>query len=359
MPNPDQIATVIAGGMQYQYWQTIEVEREFGKAYDYARVSVAEIGSPTTGWLTLRLAPGVQAQVLLAGRLVINGTVTIRQAAYDPNKHAVEITICVLCKPGQYKGFTLQQIGAAVAGTVGVGFTVLPAPGSDFPFARVSESPGQTCFSFIEGLCRMRNMHLISDGQGTLIATRGSPGNVIASLIEGVNIKSARLIMRDDNAVKQVVTYGMTPGGSSTGMGGDGTRDIQATANNPQYSGQGILKSVSPHPGFVNEMQMHSNHEVNFTVTTQLTLEVVVFGWLLDDGSLWIEHLNAKELVSVYSPMLFPQDGMSLPLRRVVHRQSSEEGTTTLLEMCLPNGLGTEAQIDTAQTPIPDAAMPG
>jgi len=369
MPSPDQIATVVANGLTYQYWQTIEVEREFGTPYDFARVALADIGTPGVGWSTQRLAPCNPAAAYLDGTLVINGTVTIRQVAYDANKHGVEITISsktlnlnkstVLCKPGQYRHFTLQQIGSAVAGTVGVGFTVLPAPGSDFPFARISESPGQTLFSFIEGLCRMRDMHLISDGQGTLIAQRGQ-GSGGTPLVEGQNIKSARLVMRDDNAVKQVETDGMTPGGSSTDRGGDGTRDVSATANNPNYNGQGILKVVAPYPGFVNEMQMHSNHVVAHTVTTQLTCEIVVYGWHLNDGSLWFFHLG--EAFPIFSPMLFPDDGETLYLRRVVHRQSSEEGTTTLLEFCLPNGLSVAAQIQTgagAQTPIPDPAMPG
>jgi hypothetical protein len=62
--------------------------------------------------------------------------------------------------------------------------------------------------------------------------------------------------------------------------------------------------------------------------------------------------------------MLFPTNGMSLPIKRVVHRQSSEEGTTTLVGLCLPNGLGFDEQVQTANTgptgtPIPDPAQPG
>ena len=77
MPNPTEIATVIAGGQVLQFWQTVEVEREFSHAVVFARVAVAEIGSPARGWLTQRLAPGTPAQVLLGGRQVVNGAVTI------------------------------------------------------------------------------------------------------------------------------------------------------------------------------------------------------------------------------------------------------------------------------------------
>jgi hypothetical protein len=82
----------------------------------------------------------------------------------------------------------------------------------------------------------------------------------------------------------------------------------------------------------------------------------------LPDGSLWIEHIGTGELITVYSPMLFPSNGMSLPIKQVVHRQSSEEGTTTLLGLCLPNGLGQVEQVktgDVPSVPVPDPAMPG
>ncbi len=370
MPSPTEIATVIAGGQVLQFWQTVEVEREFSHAVVIARVAVAEIGDASHGWLTQRLAPGAPAQVLLGGRQVVNGAVTVRQAAYDANKHAVEITIAdhtinlrgtVDCNPGQYVNYTLQQIGSAVAGAVGVNFSVIgDPPGADMPFARVSEHPGEKRFDFIERLSRMRNVHLLSDGNGTLQAMRGCSGNIAATLTEGVNIESARLVMRDDDAYNQVATLGSLPGGSSTGAAGDATRDIKATAKNPDYTGAPNLTVLAPQPGTVAEMAMHSNHEVNLTVTTQLDCEIVTPGWFLPDGSLWIEHIGTRELITVYSPMLFPSNGMSLPLKRVVHRQSSEEGTTTLLGLCLPNGLGQEEQVDAVPSvPVPNPAMPG
>jgi prophage tail gpP-like protein len=373
MPNPNEYATVIAGGLVYQYWQTVEVEREYGHGLDLARVAVAEIGSPTTGWITQRLAPGDPAQVLLGDRLVINGKVTIRQAAYDANKHAVEITVTspvlslikatVNANPGQYLNSTLQQIASAVAGAVGVNFSIVGSPsGANLPFARVSEHPGETRFDFIERLCRMRNIHLLSDGQGTLLGTRGGSGNIAATLTEGVNIESARLVMRDDNAVNQITTIGSLPGGSSTGAAGDATRDIKATATNPNYTGPETMTVAAPQPGTAAEMAMHSNHEVNLTVTTQLDCEIVTPGWFLPDGSLWMDHLGTGEDIMIYSPMLFPSNGMALRLKRVVHRQSSEEGTTTLLGLCLPNGLGSPEQVNASGppgTPVPDPAQPG
>ena len=159
MPSPDQFATVIAGGLVYQYWQTVEVEREYGKTLDFARVAVAEIGSPTTGWITQRLAPGDPAQVMLGGRLVINGKVTIRQAAYDANKHAVEITVTspvlsltkatVSANPGRKReGNRLRSAGGAVPASL-----VLPP---------VASSKAVRLWIFVSQVChavRMSRQH--------------------------------------------------------------------------------------------------------------------------------------------------------------------------------------------------------
>ena len=372
MPNPNEIATVIAGGQVLQFWQTVEVEREFSQPVVYARVAVAEIGNPSQGWLTQRLAPGVPAQVLLGGRQVLNGAVIVRQAAYDANKHAVEITIAdhsinlrgtVDGNPGQYINSTITQIASAVAGAVGVNFSLIGSPsGANLPFARVSEHPSEKRFDLIERLCRMRNLHLLSDGKGAMQAMRGGSGRIAATLTEGVNIESARLVMRDDDAYNQIATLGSLPGGSSTGAAGDATRDIKATAKNPDYSGAPNLTVLAPQPGTAAEMAMHTDREVSETITTQLDCEIVTPGWFLADGSLWIEHIGTGELITVYSPMLFPSNGMSLSLKRVVHRQSSEQGTTTLLGLCLPNGLGQAEQVKTADVPsvpVADPAMPG
>ena len=45
------------------------------------------------------------------------------------------------------------------------------------------------------------------------------------------------------------------------------------------------------------------------------------------------------------SPMLVPVNPFNLLLRGVKHMQSSENGSTTELNLCIPNGLGDDRQI--------------
>jgi hypothetical protein len=149
----------------------------------------------------------------LAGQKVLDGKVYMRQAGYAEREHSVQIGIVsyvqsvvsstVDGKPGQYINQTLQQIGSAVFGKVGIGFSLdgMP-PGADKIFPRVSEAIGESRHAFIENLCRMRNIHLIDGGNNNVIGFRGSKGGGLV-LKEGYNILHARIIFADDDFAQE------------------------------------------------------------------------------------------------------------------------------------------------------------
>ena len=365
MPNPKEIASVSANGQSYDIWQSIEISRDVGMGVSLMRLAVAEnvptngsasarFGEPGPGWPALRLAPGMPAQGYLGGVLAISGYVTVRQAFCNAAMHGVEITVTshtqdvvsstVDASPGQYIGYTLQQIANAVAGKVGVNFAILASPaGADKPFSRVSEHFGETRFAFIERLCRMRNLHLSDDENGNLLAFRGGGSSGVAQLIEGQNILSARIVMQDTDTVNQATVSGENVAGSASGVWGDAARDPSATAFNPNFSRYRPLSIQAEQPGDAQDMAMRANLEIATDLSTMVDLEVVVPGWFMDDGSLWITHV--RDSLTVYSPMLVPNDSITLSLKGVSHRQSDDEGTVTALRLCLPNALGNDAQV--------------
>src|ERR1017187_7147111 len=94
MPNPTEICVVTALGQRYDTWETVEVHRDVDSAIiDHAMLTVAEISRGATSLAALKLKPGDNAQIYLAGQKVIDGLVYLRQAAYDSNTHAVQIGI--------------------------------------------------------------------------------------------------------------------------------------------------------------------------------------------------------------------------------------------------------------------------
>jgi prophage tail gpP-like protein len=348
MATPQEICTVTANGVQYNSWETVEVHKSASDVIDHCMFTVSEPSTGGSGLAALKLAPGDAATVTLGGAKAITGNVYLRQAAADDKTHAVQIGIAskshiilrtsVDGKPGQYLNQNIQQIGSACFGKVGVNFNVVGAPsGANTPFARISETIGQTRFSFIENLCRLRNLHLIDDGQGGISAFRSSQGKV-APLQEGVNILKSRLLLKADeyvenlNGLAQIYKQG-APGAQVSAT---------ATVSNPVGAATGgNFNFPIENAGDQATVQMRVNHQADHVNYQTVDGVITVQGWFLSAGDLWMNHVPAD--VTVMSPLLIPGGSMSFIIKEVIHRQSSAEGTTTDILITNENGLGAEA----------------
>jgi prophage tail gpP-like protein len=352
MPNPTEIATIVAGGKVYSHWQSVEVERIYGQAVSHFRFVTAEPGPTGDGWGELQLMPGIPAQVYLAGQLALTGVVQIRQAAYDAVSHSVEIIVAsytgglpassVDGAPGQYLNSTLQQIAPAVCGPVGVAVKFVGnAPGANKPFERVSEHIGETRFAFLERLARMRDLHICDDETGALVFARGAADGPGATLVEGKNILKARMLLDQQWTVKEITAILQQFGNDR--HWGDDARDISATVDNAAATNNWTMKFLGQEQGDAQDAQMLATHEKSLNDLTTCEAVITVQGWLMDDGSLWINNL--RKSVTIDSPMLVPVNPFNLLLRGVKHMQSNENGSTTELTLCIPNGLGDDRQI--------------
>jgi prophage tail gpP-like protein len=361
MPNPQEIATVVANGLVYAGWTSVQIERRFPDSISHMRLEIAEQSAGRAAGGARPLAVRDLAQGLLGGRQVINGKVTLRQVSYDKGQHTVLIvvsskTFVMNCStvdgtPGFYQNYTLQQIGEAVAGKVGVGFQIMGAPpGADKIFPRVSEHIGETRFNFLSRLAGQRNLYLRDDGNGTIVCTRGV-GGIVATLNEGGpnrNIKSASLTLNDLEFGNPLRTVGDNIAGSSTGIFDDNAaRDVSATSTSPNVPADRPQTVTMPQPGDNQDAMMYVARVAAFNIATYLNGQIIVPGWFLDNGDLWIEHIG--DLVSINSPMLVPSGPIALAIKGVIHRQDSENGTETVIEVCDPQSLGATAVQSTGE----------
>ena len=351
MSNPQEICVVTAGGSRYDIWEIVEVHRSsLSETVNHAMLTVSEISTGGASFSDIKLSPGDQASITLGGVKVIDGVVYLRQAAYDDKSHAVQIGIAskseailrttVDVKPGQYTNQTIQQIGSSCFGKVGVGFNVKGSPpGADMIFKRVSEQLGETRHNFIERLCRLRNLHLIDDGQGSVSAFRGPQGRS-SQLVEGENILRARLLLSFNEMVTDVKGISQNSNPDS----GPGGAQIKADASVPSPLGgntpSGTYKFGAEDAGSQPELQMRVNHQVDHIAATTVDGMITVQGWFRPEGDLWFNHV--LDWINVYSPMLIPQKSMDFAIKEVIHRQSSQEGTTTDILITNSAGLGSQ-----------------
>jgi prophage tail gpP-like protein len=360
MPNPAEVATVVANGLQYEGWEQIEIERKFHQTVSYMRLQVAEQSSgKAAGGETQELMPWDSAIGYLGGSPVITGQVCIRRAQYDKSSHLVLIVIAsktmnlttstVDGNPGFYEGYNYQQIAEAITFAVGVGFQLIGAPaGADKIFPRVSEHIGETRFQFVSRLASARNLYLRDDGHGTLLASRGT-GDVCATLIEGINIEAAELTLRINELSGPIRTRGGNIAGSLTTIS-----DIVARASGAAIVAAGVPGYVPetvqlPQPDDSMGAAMLAARVAAWNLAQWIQGVITVPGWFLDDGTLWIDHVG--DLIVIQSPMLIRGGTITLAIEGVVHRQNNQDGTQTLINVCDPGSLGGPDQITTIPTP--------
>ena len=227
-------------------------------------------------------------------------------------------------------------------GKVGVNVNVDSASGADLPFERVSEHVGETRYQFIERLAKMRNLHMVDDQNGALNLIRGETAGS-TTLVEGQNILKGRILIRNSLAVSLVDMQCQNFGNNQ--HNGPDAAQINVQVPNSNYTGSYRPYTVMAEmPTNQAGCQMRANHEINLNDQQICEALITVQGWLMDDGTLWINHL--REAVTINSPMLVPSNPFTLLLRGVKHMQNSEEGTTTELNLCIPRGIGSGLMVN-------------
>ena len=99
---------------------------------------------------------------------------------------------------------------------------------------------------------------------------------------------------------------------------------------------------------------MITDHEAAWAAYQTVDGDITVQGWMLGDGSLWFNHW--REMVTVNSPMLLPENSMQFMIKSVIHKQNSEDGTTTDVLLCRRDSIGSGGG-DPLQAPA--ASAPG
>jgi len=353
--NPNEIATLVIGGMYYSDWETVWVQHRWHDPYDPFRFTCAE-RDPIPGlWSRLQFKPPDSCVIYLAGRLAMTGFIMVRQVAYEANSHGISLqglgkghqltgsTLPDDSDGGNYSGDLISIVTQVLAPTsVRLGEIIGNIDGTPFKPA-VHPNQGETKWAFLERLARDRNVDLSNNKNGDLVLVGPHGPRVSAVLIEGENIYSAQVVINGETAYSYVLVTGQRQPDDQTN--GPAASEMRSKAIPP-----GTLPENRPllvpieHPVWTqHEVDLRAAKEARWS-SVKIEADVVVYGWLDPSGNLW----QVGTEVEFDSPMV--PISQPLTIETATFTQDSNGGTRTSLHLIEPwrnnvsGGLATDAQ---------------
>ena len=347
-----ELAVLTVNGEKYEDWESVLVKHALREQPPYHFRFTCSEGMPLAkNWAKMRVRPGDQCTVTLAGQLAISGTVDTRQVVYDARKHHIEIqgaaltltaSTSVVTKTGEFNNNTFEQIARSVLGKLKINFTVEGGALPQVKIPRASVTPGISVYDFLDDLGKHVQaasgfgISFTSNEKGDFVVIAGHEGQGGDAVIEGQNILEARSIIYNANAVTSAPGLGQRPGDNKTNM----AKAAQPIVGNlfkglaPGNALSAVI--VAEGPAWTTDvLKSRAKAEQGWLADDQITVFATVYGWLRPSGGLW----KRAQKVSVTSPMLI-MSNEQLYAKSVTFTQDNTSGTRTVLELCNELALG-------------------
>jgi prophage tail gpP-like protein len=336
------VITVDGVGGEYQDWESVFVQLRYHHAWDYCRfTSVERREDKVMNWQLQQLIPCVGITVNLANQLAFTGTIVERQISYDPNNHGIQLLAknqtmwgyksSVNTKTSSFDNMPFIEIANQVlAPYLGQAGIVTKGTLNSIPFDKVQCQVGESCWDFLERLARPRGIVMGSDRYGNYVFIGTRLEKPVATLQEGVNIKSLNATINIDD---QFVIYRAV---GQSAAGSNGVNPVDAGQQEAEVGGSGckisLLTVAAEQPVKPGELQDRANNEKKWREGAKITATAVVYGWRNpDDGLLW----NVGDKVTINSPMI-PMINEPMSIQRVTFEQDRQGGTRTTLDLVMP-----------------------
>jgi prophage tail gpP-like protein len=334
--NPDEVATLTVNGTPYRDWTAVTVTDDLESTPPTFAFECTEFSPLPVSFSSMQIAPGDECTISLGGAPMMTGYVKERHVGYAGKEHSILITgasrvdnlVRTSILPttnGVYDNMTLEQIARKAAGNHGVNVKTIGNIPTDI-FKEVEHNPGEITFSFIEKLCRMRNVVLAGDPQGNLLLIGEHDGTTVGQLIEGKNILRASCLITDQNIMQRYSTSGAQAGHDD--LYGDkankGVREAQGKSAKPIFFHTFAETATSSD----TELQYRVDNLKRVFEYSEIVAAITVQGWLKAKGG---DPWRIREMYYVKSPMLILDQTLSC--KKVVYDQRDGAGTTTTLTM--------------------------
>ena len=335
-PNPDEVATIIAGGRKFDDWTSVRVVHAYAEAWPHFTFTAVERDKPPDNWGALQFKPGDECAIYLGGILAITGMVTVRQVAYDGQSHGVQIMgkgrswhaarSSIIDEHGSFDDQTFEQAARQVIAPFGVGVKTVGKLDAT-PFFRLQIEPGEKLWDFLERIARPRGVVMGSDHLGNFLLIGEHDIDLEDRLVEGDNIKLCQCVISIEAAHSEYLVRGQTAA-SDDQHGAAASQQEGRVAGTAKYYSPLLTPAEQPVRSQA-ETQDRARNESIWHEGAVGQANITVQGWKRRNQDLW----RAGSSAHVYSPMALLDEAMTF--QTVTFSQDSGGGTVTTLE-CVP-----------------------
>lgn len=314
---PKNLLTLTVAGQKFTDWTEWSIERAIDRCVSGFDIAVTERAVGQIPWALLPFAPCTLA---LNGKLAMTGYIDSYLPHGDARSHSVKIAgrskTCDLVdcsidiKGGQFTGYTLDKIARAVCALFKIDVVVQTDMGDEFDDVQLYRH--ETCFTFLERLCRLRGVLACDDEHGNLVLTNAGATRSSGSIQEGPGPNGPK------NVIANVAAYSGTLTGAHryskyTVLGqhavddewdGPDATEIEGTATDPgvpRYRPHVMVGETQLTPDIAKRRALW---QARYNAARGSEATVTIPGWHQPDGSLWREN----QIVPVHMPRFLKLD---------------------------------------------------
>ena len=333
--------TLRVTGQILEGWTTVSVSRKLDALAGSFSFGFAEI-SPSDP-VARAIKRGTLASVYLDENLILKGAIGELNTSYDGTSASVTaagrdlsgdlVDSSAIAEPGEWNGATLSTIATQLLAP----FPLIrwradisdPAAGVVRSF---SLNTGETVFSALDTLARMRGLLVNSDGAGGVYMRRVGALRAPVTIARGSSILSASLRDSDSARFSKYIAHGQGGGLADWDAGGTPGQSVRAEADDPGIGRDRPLIIIAETGATVPELLARVNFEASSRAAKSRRVSYTIPGWTLS-GHLW----TPGEIVPVYDPALAIGTSTGSPvdmvLSSVKFSASASEGRRASLEL--------------------------
>lgn len=327
--------TLGVGGHDYAGWKNVSISAGIERqARDFSLGITWQW--PGSGPVPIRIRQGELVELRIGQDLLLTGYVFSTPISYDSQTITLKVSgrsrtadlvdCAAVNQPGQWRGQSVQNIVAAIAGEYGI--KVINDAVISLGIEDHTIEPGETAFESIDRLLTLSRLFSTDDGRGRLvIASPGSAGRAVDTLELSKNIKAGETNLDFSNVFSEYISRGQRSG-TDDSYGAEAS-EIEARIVDERITRRRV--KVIQQSGQLSSAIARDRVEWEraSAVGKALAVSYTLQGWRQSNGELWRHNM----LVRVVDPLIgFDRD----MLISEISYELSDQGTTAKISVAPP-----------------------